>query len=105
MSDSPQCLLIVTAYIDPAVEADWNTWYDEVHLPDALACPGVLRGARYMAARDASLTDHGEKKPATGRKCIPRSTSSQGRRPWIPLNSRPCAGGISSQRISKRGPR
>jgi hypothetical protein len=61
MPDSPQCLLIVTAHIDPAFEADWNTWYDEVHLPDALACPGVLRGARYIAARDASVTDHGEK--------------------------------------------
>ena len=61
MPHLPPCLLIVTAEIDPAVEADWNRWYDEVHLPEALTCPGVLRGTRYLAARDASLTDHGEK--------------------------------------------
>ena len=61
MPHLPPCLLIVTAEIDPAVEADWNQWYDEVHLPEALACPGVLRGTRYLAARDAALTDHGEK--------------------------------------------
>jgi hypothetical protein len=61
MSHLPTCLLIVTVEIDPAVEADWNQWYDEVHLPEALACPGILRGTRYLAARNASLTDHGEK--------------------------------------------
>ena len=59
MPELPKCLLIVTAEIDSSVEAEWNRWYDEVHLPEALACPGVLYGARYLAARDASLTDHG----------------------------------------------
>lgn len=59
MTDFPSCLLIVTAEIDPAVEAEWNRWYDEVHLPEALACPGVLGGARYLSDGDASLTDHG----------------------------------------------
>ena len=61
MSQLPTCLLIVTAEIDTDVEADWNQWYDEVHLPQALTCPGVLSGRRYLAARDAALTDHGEK--------------------------------------------
>ena len=61
MSHLPSCLLIVTAEIDPAVEAAFNQWYDEIHLPEALTCPGFLRGTRYLAARDASLTDHGEK--------------------------------------------
>lgn len=61
MSELPRCLLIVTAEIDPAVEADWNKWYDEVHLPDAVACPGVLGGTRYAAVRDAAVTDHGVK--------------------------------------------
>lgn len=45
----PKCLLIVTAQVDPAVEADWSAWYDTVHLPDALACPGVLSGTRYVS--------------------------------------------------------
>jgi len=59
MPEFPKCLLVVTAEIDREVEAEWNKWYDDVHLPEALACPGVIRGTRYLAARDASLTDHG----------------------------------------------
>ena len=57
----PACLLIVTAQIDAEVEDDWNRWYDEVHLPDALACPGVLAGRRYLAAGAAATSDHGER--------------------------------------------
>ncbi len=53
------CLLIVTAEVDAEVEADWNRWYDEVHLPDALACPGVLSGQRYVTARPLVESDRG----------------------------------------------
>jgi len=60
MADLPGCLLIVTAEVDPAVEADWNRWYDTVHLPDALRCPGVLRGRRYVSAGEASETIRGK---------------------------------------------
>lgn len=60
MADLPGCLLIVTAEIDPAVEADWNRWYDTVHLPDALRCPGVLRGRRYVSAGEISETIRGK---------------------------------------------
>ena len=56
----PACLLIVEAEIDATVEDAWNTWYDKVHLPDALACPGVLAGRRYRAS-DAAVTDHGQR--------------------------------------------
>jgi hypothetical protein len=49
----PQCLLIVTAEIDAEVETDWTQWYDTVHLPDALACPGVLHGRRYAQSGEA----------------------------------------------------
>lgn len=59
MSDLPGCLLVVTVEIDPAVEAEWNRWYDTVHLPDALRCPGVLRGRRYVSSGDISETVHG----------------------------------------------
>ncbi len=64
MSSLPACTLVVTADIDASVEDDWNTWYDEVHLPEALACPGVLAGRRYLAANEASLTEHGAKSTA-----------------------------------------
>jgi hypothetical protein len=60
MGDLPGCLLIVTAEVDPAVEADWNRWYDTVHLPDALRCPGVLRGRRYVSAGEVSETIRGK---------------------------------------------
>jgi hypothetical protein len=61
MPDLPRYLLIVSAEIDAAVEAAWNKWYDEEHLPDALACPGVLAGSRYLSIGDASLTKDGGK--------------------------------------------
>jgi len=54
MSEFPECLLIVTAEVDAAVEAEWNRWYDTVHLPDALKCPGVQRGRRYVATGEIS---------------------------------------------------
>jgi hypothetical protein len=55
----PRCLLIVTAEVDPEVETDWNHWYDTIHLPDAIACPGVLRGRRYVQSGEASQSDRG----------------------------------------------
>ena len=60
MSDFPSCLLIVTVEVEPAVEAEWNRWYDTVHLPDALRCPGVRRGRRYMSAGQISETVDGK---------------------------------------------
>ena len=60
MSDLPQCLLIVTAEVDAAVEAEWNRWYDTVHVPDVLRCPGVRRGRRYVATGDISESTRGK---------------------------------------------
>jgi len=60
MTTLPNCLLIVTAEVDAAVEADWNRWYDDVHLPDALACPGVLAGRRYLTSGEVSESDRGQ---------------------------------------------
>lgn len=61
MTRFPACLLVVTAEIDAEVEDEWNTWYDDVHLPDALACPGVQGGQRYVSLGDASVTNLGDK--------------------------------------------
>ena len=60
MSQLPNCLLIVTAEVDAEVEAEWGRWYDEVHLPDALACPGVLSGRRYCTVGEVSESDRGQ---------------------------------------------
>ena len=60
MPEFPPCLLVVTAEVDATVEADWNTWYDTVHLPDALKCPGVLRGRRYVSSGEISESTAGK---------------------------------------------
>jgi len=67
MTALPNCLLIVTAEVDAAVEADWNRWYDDVHLPDALACPGVRAGRRYVSAGDVSESDRGQARRSAAR--------------------------------------
>ena len=59
MTEFPRCLLVVTAEVDPEVEAEWNRWYDAVHVPDVLACPGVRGGRRYVSAGDVSESDRG----------------------------------------------
>jgi len=68
MSEFPKCLLIVTVEVDPAVEAEWNRWYDAVHLPDALKCSGVRRGRRYVSSGEISETADG--KTQRGKKRI-----------------------------------
>jgi hypothetical protein len=60
MSEFPECLLIVTAEVDAAVEVEWNRWYDTVHLPDALNCPGVRRGRRYVSTGEISESAAGK---------------------------------------------
>ena len=60
MSEFPECLLIVIAEVDTAIEGEWNRWYDTVHLPDALRCPGVRRGRRYVSSGEVSETAAGK---------------------------------------------
>jgi hypothetical protein len=67
MTALPNCLLIVTAEVDASVEAEWNRWYDQVHLPDALACPGVLSGRRYLTSGEISESDRGERRRSSSR--------------------------------------
>src|SRR6266478_9931262 len=60
MTHLPDCLLIVTAEVDAEVEAEWNRWYDEVHVPDVLACPGVRAGQRYVTSGRIHESDRGQ---------------------------------------------
>jgi hypothetical protein len=61
MDPLPKCLLLVTVEVDARVEVDWNRWYDEIHLPAALACPGVLRGRRYASVGEIAESDRGQR--------------------------------------------
>lgn len=67
MADFPACLLIVTVEVDADIEGEWNRWYDAVHLPDALKCPGVRRGRRYVSAGPVSETTRGQTTRAAAR--------------------------------------
>jgi hypothetical protein len=67
MDAFPRCLLIVTAEVDLEVEAEWNKWYDEVHLPDALSCPGVKRGQRYVSVGAVSESAAGTRQAISKR--------------------------------------
>ena len=60
MEEFPKCLLVVTAEVDPEVEDEWNRWYDTVHVPDVLACPGVRRGQRYVSEGPVSESTRGQ---------------------------------------------
>ena len=71
------CLLIVTAEVDAEIEADWNRWYDDVHLPDALACPGVLSGRRYVSEGPISESDRGERRAPVARGGVLTSRDRQ----------------------------
>lgn len=44
-----QLLHLIRVDIDPQFESAFNTWYDEVHVPAILACPGWLSARRYVA--------------------------------------------------------
>ena len=41
-------------YTNPADgrEDDYNAWYDDVHLPEFSALPGVINGRRFKVAND-----------------------------------------------------
>ena len=48
MKSFPKQLMVVDVIVDPKVEEEWNVWYDQVHLPDILGCPGFIHAARYV---------------------------------------------------------
>lgn len=60
-------LLIVTAEVDEKIEREWNEWYDKVHLPDALACPGVLSGRRFVSVGATRHSDRGSTRQSPAR--------------------------------------
>ena len=50
----PAHLVVVDVSVDRAVETEWNAWYDAVHLPDIVTCPGFRRAARYFSEEDGT---------------------------------------------------
>lgn len=50
-------LLVMSACTDPAREAEFNKWYDEIHIPDVTATPHIYAGQRYKLAGSPSKTE------------------------------------------------
>jgi hypothetical protein len=48
---TPALLRFTRSAVAPEREAQFNQWYNEVHLPELLACPGWLRASRYEVVR------------------------------------------------------
>jgi len=46
-------LLLTMTEPPPAMEEEFNAWYDTEHLPERLSIPGFLRGSRWTAIRGA----------------------------------------------------
>jgi len=42
-------ILEVRVDVDPAHEEEFNRWYDEVHLPEIVDCPGFRRARRFVS--------------------------------------------------------
>jgi hypothetical protein len=47
-------LAIKTNCVDSAREAEFNEWYDKIHLPDILETPGFVRATRYENAEPSA---------------------------------------------------
>jgi hypothetical protein len=51
-----QYLYVVRAvFTDPDLEAEWNDWYDRVHVPELLGVPGFVSATRF---RQLGLEGH-----------------------------------------------
>jgi uncharacterized protein DUF4286 len=44
-----QGMLLVMANIDPAIEREFNEWYEREHLTERMAIPGFRRARRFTA--------------------------------------------------------
>jgi len=42
-----ETILVTSVDISDGAEKEFNHWYNEVHLPEVLACPGFIRASRY----------------------------------------------------------
>jgi hypothetical protein len=53
MNDSEVILLVGVICEDPAREAEFNTWYENVHIPEVCQAPGVKGARRYQISEPA----------------------------------------------------
>ena len=47
-----RAVLVMMTDVPNELEADFNRWYNDVHLPEVLSLPGVLGGRRFRVRGD-----------------------------------------------------
>ena len=47
-----RAVMVILTEVPAGLESDYNRWYNEVHLPEVLAIPGVLSGRRFRINGD-----------------------------------------------------
>ncbi|MGX4677326.1 DUF4286 family protein [SAR92 clade bacterium H246] len=40
---------VVKVEVDTAVEDEWNAWYNEIHVPEVMACPAFISARRLVS--------------------------------------------------------
>ncbi len=70
-------LMVVDAEVAPALEQEWNEWYDAEHIPSILDCPHFQRVRRYRSAAHRYLTIY----EVTGPECMQTKEFAR-RRGW-----------------------
>ena len=96
MSEFPECLLIVIAEVDAAIEGEWNRWYDTVHLPDAPRQPrgaGAEAGVPAAGARWRPDVRASEDAIADARRIFSVPPTPPGRLPFPPPRPYALGGG------------
>src|SRR5919201_4197169 len=61
LQESDHPLSIVLTDTRPEVEADFNRWYDDAHVPGLLQLPGYRSGMRLRSVDDTAVAHHGDR--------------------------------------------
>ena len=48
MNERPSLLFTVFVEVEPASSTEFDTWYNTVHVPEVMDCPGFLTSVRYQ---------------------------------------------------------
>ena len=50
--------MVVMTNCEPGTDAEFNDWYDRIHLPDVLRVPGIVAAQRYKLTAEQRRTTH-----------------------------------------------
>ncbi|HXG35909.1 MAG TPA: EthD family reductase [Dehalococcoidia bacterium] len=82
MSNRP--VLVIRAYVDPAVEQEFNRWYREVHLVNVMKIPGLIKAYRCSSTRPGInwMALYEFRDEAAVQEAFASAEASQARKDW-----------------------